>query len=73
MPHDRGDREVSIHTEWSLVAESILDQLTTHDRDLVKHAVHQAAMDWEHSEAKLLAGAWDKNMENMFVLHARNE
>jgi hypothetical protein len=54
--------------EWDVVAESVLAQLTSDDKALVRKAVDLAATDWERADAHLLAGAGiDKNV---FVLRA---
>jgi hypothetical protein len=54
--------------EWDLVSQSMLDQLSMEDSVLVKSAVHDAVIDWEHVRATRLVGAW--NDENVFVLRA---
>ena len=57
-----------METEWNVVSESMLNQLSNVDKSLVKNAVERAAMDWQHTDAKRIVGAWGN--ENVFVLRA---
>jgi hypothetical protein len=60
-----------MRTEWSVVAESVLNQLSSVDRSLVTSVVDRAAMSWQDADAKRLVGL--REQENVFVLRAGTE
>ncbi len=49
-------------TEWNVVAQSVLDQLSVADRALVQKTVDRAALQWQEANVKRLPG---KNGEEM--------
>jgi hypothetical protein len=57
-----------MQTEWGVVSQSVLDQLSSGDRTLVQSTVERAATDWLHADAKRLIGAWSG--KNVFLLRA---
>jgi hypothetical protein len=57
-----------METEWDVVSQSVLDQLSSGDRALVETTVERAATDWQHADARRLVGAWSG--ENVFLLRA---